>query len=92
MDSSSLSRVSGAAATGLSAASIILIVRLVYFDLYICVVTHWKALAAAAEPPVPEDLLPEVIPALEKLEAALRVLEREVPPETLLWNGPEEQA
>jgi len=49
-------------------------------------------LAAAAEPPVPEDLLPDVIPALEKLEAALRVLERDVPAETLLWNGCEDEA
>jgi hypothetical protein len=55
-------------------------------------VTNWKALAAAAEPPVPEDLLPDVIPALEKLEAALRVLEREIPPETLLWSGVEDEA
>jgi len=55
-------------------------------------VTNWKALAAAAEPPVPEDLLPDVIPALEKLEAALRVLERDILPETLLWNGPEEES
>ena len=52
--------------------------------------TNWKALAAAADPPVPEDLLPEVIPALEKLEAAFRALERAIPPETLLWNGPED--
>jgi hypothetical protein len=59
------------------------------YDLYICVVTKWRALAAAAEPPVPEDLLPDVIPALEKLEAALRVLEQAIPPETLLWNGAE---
>jgi len=62
------------------------------YDLYICVVTHWKALAAAAEPPVPEDLLPDVVPALEKLEAALRVLERDVPAETLLWNECEDEA
>jgi len=74
----------------LSAASITLIVRLVYFDLYICVVTNWKALAAAAEPPVPEELWPEVIPALEKLEAGLQSLERTMPPDTLLWNGPED--
>jgi hypothetical protein len=47
-------------------------------------------LAAAAEPPVPEELLPEVIPALEKLEAGLRLLERTMPPDTLLWNGPED--
>jgi len=62
------------------------------YDLYIYGVTNWKALAAAADPPVPEDLLPDVIPGLEKLEAALRVLERDIPPETLLWNGPEDQA
>jgi hypothetical protein len=54
--------------------------------------TDWKALAEAAEPPVPEELLPDVIPALEKLEASFRVLEREIPPETLLWNGPEDES
>lgn len=54
--------------------------------------TNWKALAAAAEPPVPEDLLPDVVPPLEKLEAALRGLEVGTPPETLLWNGPEDGA
>lgn len=51
--------------------------------------TDWKALAAAAEPLVPDDLLPEVIPALEKLEAAFRVLERGIPPDTMAWTGPE---
>jgi len=61
------------------------------YDLYIYEVTNWKALAAAAEPPVPEDLLPDVIPALEKLEAAFRPLERSIPPDTLLWSGPEDE-
>jgi hypothetical protein len=61
------------------------------YDLYIYEVTNWKALAAAAEPPVPEDLLPDVIPALEKLEAAFRPLERSIPPDTLLWAGPEDE-
>ena len=50
-----------------------------------------RAATAAAEPPVPGDLLPDVIPALEKLEAALRSLEREIPPETLLWSGAEDE-
>jgi hypothetical protein len=59
------------------------------YDLYIYEVTNWKALAAAAEPPVPEELLPEVISALEKLEAALRLLEPAILPDTPLWNGPE---
>jgi hypothetical protein len=62
------------------------------YDLYICVVTNWRALAAAAEPPVPEDWLPDVVPPLEKLEAALRVLEVAIPPETMLWNRPEDEA
>jgi len=48
-------------------------------------------LVAAAEPPVPEELLPEVIPALEKLEAALRGLERGIPSDTLPWTGPEDE-
>jgi hypothetical protein len=54
--------------------------------------TNWKALAAAIEPPVPEELLPDVIPALEKLEAAFRPLERTIPPDTLPWFGPEDDA
>jgi hypothetical protein len=54
--------------------------------------TDWKALAAAAEPPVREDLLADVIPALEKLEAAFRPLERALPPDTLLWTGCEDDA
>ena len=53
--------------------------------------TNWKALAAAAEPPVPEDLLPDVIPALETLEAAFRPLERAIPPDTPLWSGVEDE-
>jgi len=55
-------------------------------------VTNWKALAAAANPPVPEELLPDVIPTLEKLEASLRLLDPAMPPETLLWNGAESEA
>jgi hypothetical protein len=55
-------------------------------------VTNWKALAAAAVPPVPDELLPEVIPALEKLEQAFRKLEREILPDTLLWTDPEDPA
>jgi len=62
------------------------------YDLYIYEVTNWRALAAAAEPPVPENLWPEVVPALEKLEAAVRLLEPAVPPDAPLWNGPEDQA
>jgi len=55
-------------------------------------VTNWKALAAAAEPPVPEDLLPDVIPGLEKLEAVFRPLALSLPPETLLWVDSEDLA
>jgi hypothetical protein len=36
--------------------------------------------------------LPDVIPALEKLEITFRVLERTVPPETLLWSGVEDES
>jgi hypothetical protein len=62
------------------------------YDLYIYGVTNWRALAAAAEPALPEDFLPDVISPLEKLEAALRSLEAAVPPDTLLWNGSEDEA
>jgi hypothetical protein len=54
-------------------------------------VTNWKALAEAVEPPVQKELLPEVITALENLDAALRPLELALRPETLLWSGPEEE-
>jgi len=53
-------------------------------------VTNWKALAAAADPPVPEDLLLDVIPTLEKLEAVFRPLERSLPPDTPLWTNSED--
>jgi hypothetical protein len=62
------------------------------YDLYIYEVTHWRTLAAAAEPPIPEDLIPDVIPVLEKLEAVLRPLESGIPPDTLLWSGPEAES
>jgi len=53
-------------------------------------VTNWKALAATARPPIPEQDLPSVIPALEYLEAGLRPLERALPPDALMWTGPED--
>jgi hypothetical protein len=40
---------------------------------------------------IPEDLVPDVIPALEKLEAAFRPLERTIPIETLLWSDAEDE-
>jgi hypothetical protein len=49
--------------------------------------TDWKALAAAAKPPVPEELLEQVIPPLEALEAAFRPLLRDLPPDSLAWDG-----
>ena len=52
----------------------------------------WKELAANVRPPVPEDLLPDVIPALEKLEAQFRPLERTILPETPLWSGVEDES
>jgi hypothetical protein len=50
--------------------------------------TDWKALAAAAEPAVPEELLEQVIPPLKALEAAFRPLLRDVPPDALACDGP----
>ena len=49
-------------------------------------------MAAAADPPVPEELLPEVIPILEKLEAAFRPLEQSLTADTLLWTDAEDVA
>jgi len=54
--------------------------------------TDLKALAASLGPPVPEELLPQVIPPLEALEAAFRPLVQNVPPDTLMWTGPEDEA
>jgi hypothetical protein len=50
--------------------------------------TDWKALARAAQPPVPEELLDQVIPPLEALEAAIRPLLQNLPPDTPVWQGP----
>jgi len=51
--------------------------------------TDWKARAGAASPPIPEEILDQVIPPLEALEAAFRPLEREIPPDGLAWDGPD---
>ncbi len=53
--------------------------------------TNWTVLARAEMPPVPEELLPEVIPALEALEAALGRLEERLSPDTLLWPSEDEE-
>lgn len=52
--------------------------------------TNWKALAQAARPPVPEELLPEIVPALENLEAALERLEQRLSLDTLPWPAEDE--
>jgi len=54
--------------------------------------TDWRAIAKAVEPPVPEELLEQVIPPLEGLDAAFRPLVQDVPPDTLMWTGPEDEA
>ena len=54
--------------------------------------TDLKRLAAALDPPVPEELLSQVIPPLEALEAAFRPLVQNLPPDTLMWTGPEDEA
>jgi hypothetical protein len=50
--------------------------------------TDWKALATAAKPPVPEEMLDQVIPPLEVLEAAFRPLLQNLPPDAPVWRGP----
>lgn len=50
--------------------------------------TNWKALAAGADPPLPEDARADAVAALEKLEAELRRLEPRMAPDTLPWAGP----
>jgi len=54
--------------------------------------TDLKTLAAALDPPVPEELLPQVILPLEALEAAFRPLVQHIPADTLMWTGPEDEA
>ena len=54
--------------------------------------TNWKALAAAADPPVAEELLADVVSVLENLEAAFRPLEHDLPPDVLPWTSPEDDA
>jgi len=48
--------------------------------------TNWKALAAAIDPPVPEDAHPKVTPVLEALEAALEPMVEALPIDTLPWS------
>jgi hypothetical protein len=50
--------------------------------------TDWKALAEAVEPPVPEEMLDQVIPPLEALEAAFQPLLQNLPPDAPAWHGP----
>ena len=52
----------------------------------------WRAIAKAVNPPVPQELLPQVIPPLEALEAAFRPLVQNIPPDALPWTGPEDDA
>ena len=52
----------------------------------------WRAIAGSLDPPVPQELLPQVIPALESLEAAFRPLVQNLSPDALLWAGPEDDA
>jgi len=52
------------------------------------IMTDWKARAAAANPPVPEEILERVVPPLEALEAAFHPLKQRIPPDELAWNGP----
>ena len=54
--------------------------------------TDLKALAAALDPPIPEELLSQVIPPLETLEAAFRPLVQNIPADTLMWTGHEDEA
>ena len=50
--------------------------------------TNWKALAAAADPPLPDDARANAAAALEQLEAAFRRLEANLAVDTLPWSGP----
>ena len=51
--------------------------------------TDWRARAAAADPPVPEEMLDQVIPTLEALESAFRPLVEELRDDETLWAGPQ---
>ena len=48
--------------------------------------TDWKKLAAALDPPIPAADLEKIVPALEALEAAFRLLQRSIPPDAELWT------
>ena len=54
--------------------------------------TNWKTLAAALDPPIPEELLADVLSPLETLEAAFRPLVSDLSSDTLPWTGPEDDA
>jgi hypothetical protein len=52
--------------------------------------TDWKKIAAALDPPIPEADVENFLPALERLEAAFRPLQRSLTPESDVWTGPED--
>ena len=52
--------------------------------------TNWKMLAAAVDPPVPEQGLEGLIPVLEALSLRLAELNATLPIATPMWPGPEE--
>jgi hypothetical protein len=52
--------------------------------------TNWKVLAAALDPPVGEEDLKRIVPALEKMEAAFREHQTAIPVDALMWAGPED--
>ena len=52
--------------------------------------THWKALAAASYPSIPEPDLSNAEAALDELEGALQALNERMPSGTLMWVSPEE--
>jgi hypothetical protein len=54
--------------------------------------TNWKARAVAVDPPIPDELLANVVSALETLEAAFQTLVSQVPLDELPWSGPEDDA
>jgi hypothetical protein len=52
--------------------------------------TDWKKIAAALDPPIPEADAERIAPTLDALEAALRLLQRSIPPGADVWTGPED--
>jgi hypothetical protein len=52
------------------------------------IMTNWKTLAAALDPPIPEPDVEKLLPVMTALETNFRALQSTLTPEDDVWTGP----